>query len=147
MKILTDYLGEIEFNQEDIIQFPDGIYGFPESRTFIMLGEMTPEFPFVWLQSTTEEEVTFILTNPFLFVEAYDFELSKEFTDQMKIDTVKQVDVYSTVIVKEAIEESTLNLKSPIIINKTEKIARQVILNEDYPYKHLLFKKSVGEPC
>lgn len=147
MKIVTDYLGEVEYTKEDIISFPDGIYGFPDSREYLLLGEMTTEFPFVWLQSTTEETLSFILTNPFLFVEKYDFNLDDDIIAKLKLEKVEDVQVFTTVIVKENIKESSINLKSPIVINRNEMIASQVVLAEDYPFKHFIFQKGTDEPC
>ncbi len=140
MKIVTDYVGEVEFNEDQIIQMPKGFYGFPDSRQFVLIGEMSVEFPFVWLQSVTEQDVCFILTDPFLFVEDYNFEIDDEVVAQLKIDSVEDVQVFSTVVIKQDIEQSTINLKSPIIINQNTRLAEQVVIDADYPYKRRLFK-------
>ncbi len=140
MKIVTDYVGEVEFNEDQIIQMPKGFYGFPDSRQFVLIGEMNVEFPFVWLQSVTEQEVCFILTDPFLFVEDYNFEIGEDVVAQLKINSVEDVRVYSTVVIKQDIEMSTINLKSPIIINQNTRLAEQVVIDADYPYKRRLFK-------
>ncbi len=140
MKIVTDYVGEVEFNEDQIIQMPKGFYGFPDSRQFVLIGEMSVEFPFVWLQSITEQEVCFILTDPFLFVEDYNFEIDDDVVTQLKINSVEDVQVFSTVVIKQDIETSTINLKSPIIINQNTRLAEQVVIDADYPYKRRLFK-------
>ncbi len=140
MKIVTDYVGEVEFNEDQIIQMPKGFYGFPDSKQFVLIGEMSVEFPFVWLQSVTEQEVCFILTDPFLFVEDYNFEIDDDVVAQLKINSVEDVQVFSTVVIKQDIETSTINLKSPIIINQNTRLAEQVVIDADYPYKRRLFK-------
>ncbi len=140
MKIVTDYAGEVTFNEEQIIKMPKGFYGFPDSREFVLIGEMSVEFPFVWLQSISEEDVCFILTDPFLFVEDYNFEIDDEVVEKLKINSVEDVQVFTTVVINRDIDESTINLKSPIIINQNDRLAEQVVIDADYPYKRKIFK-------
>ncbi len=141
MKIQTDYMGVVEYTEEDIIEMPIGMYGFPESKKYILIGAMTVEFPFVWFQSISEPEVSFILTDPFLFVDDYNFEIDDDVVNNLGINSVEDVKVFTTVTIKENIEESTINLKSPIIINQEKRKSEQVVIDADYPYKHKLFSK------
>lgn len=147
MRIETEYMGAVDYTEEEIIQFPNGIYGFPGSNRYIIVGTMTAEFPFIWLQSIDEMDVSFVLTNPFLFAEGYDFELSESALQLLKLQAVEDVEVLTTVIVKEEIQESTINLKSPIIVNRKERVAAQIVLDEDYPFKYFLFKNKDGAQC
>ena len=32
MKIHTDYYGEIEYSKEDLVTFPEGLFGFPDLK-------------------------------------------------------------------------------------------------------------------
>lgn len=141
MKIITDYIGEVEFEKDDIINMPKGFYGFPEDKQFILIGEMTSEFPFIWLQSISNQDVCFILTDPFLFVDDYNFEIDDDIVQKMGIKSVEDVKVFTTVIIKEDIAQSTINLKSPIIINQAKRIAEQLVIDADYPYKYQIFQK------
>lgn len=141
MKIVTEYRGEVEFNEEDIITFVDAMYGFDHSRKFILIGNIEPNLPFHWLQCIEDESVSFIITDPFLFVDNYDFELDDYTIEQLKIESVDDIMVYSTVIIPNQVEEITVNLKSPIIINANERKAKQIILKEEFDYKHKIFIK------
>ncbi len=147
MRIETEYMGAVEYSEEEIIQFPNGIYGFPESNRYIIVGTLTAEFPFIWLQSVDELDVSFVLTNPFLFADHYDFELSESALATLKLANVEDVEVLTTVIVKEEIQESTINLKSPIVVNRKDRLAAQIVLDEDYPFKYFLFKNKEGSSC
>ncbi len=140
MKIVTDYVGEVEYTQDEVISFPDGIFGFEEHREFIMVGELSKEFPFVWLQSTKEENVVFVLTDPFLFVEDYDFSLEEDSVKKLGINSAEDLEVFGICVVPSQIKDTTLNLRSPIIINANKRIGLQIILEEDWAYKHPLFK-------
>lgn len=141
MKIQTDYRGEIEFEKEDIIHFQDHMYGFDDKSDFILIANVEPSLPFHWLQSIEDENLTFVVTDPFLFVEKYDFELDDLTVDQLKITSPEDLMVYTTVIIPDKVEDITVNLKAPIIINVKERQGKQVILNEDYPYKYRIVQE------
>lgn len=141
MKIITDYRGEVEYNEEDVIHFEDAMYGFDGKHDFLLIGNVEPDLPFYWLQSIEDESLTFVITDPFLFVEQYDFELDDFTVEQLAIESVEDIMIYTTVIIPENIEEITVNLKSPIVINANTRKAKQIILKEDYAYKHKIFKK------
>ncbi len=141
MKIKTDYTGVIEYTRDELIVFPTGIFGFEDHKEYIIVGDMTPEFPFVWLQSIKDQKVAFVLTDPFLFVEDYDFSLDEETVGTLEIQGPEDLQIYGICVVPEKIKDTTLNLKSPIVINAQKRIGLQLILDEDWTYKHKLFKK------
>ncbi|MFZ3371710.1 MAG: flagellar assembly protein FliW, partial [Desulfitobacteriaceae bacterium] len=60
MKIESTRFGELEVAEEQLINFPHGIPGFPDEKTFVYLLHGT-ESPFSFLQSTTEANLTFLL--------------------------------------------------------------------------------------
>ncbi len=142
MKITTDYIGEIEYLEEEIIKFPDGIFGFEDQKNFVVVGEILKEFPFVWLQSVDDPNVVFVLTEPFLFVENYDFSLSDEAVSKLEASKAEDLQIYTICVVPDNANDTTINLKSPIAINVEKRIGVQVILDEDLPYKHRLFKNA-----
>lgn len=141
MKIVTDYRGEVEYEKEDIIKFEDGLYGFSDSKEFLLIGNHEKELPFHWLQSLDDEKHVFVITDPFLFVENYDFKLDELTVSQLNINDIEDLMIFNTVVIPEKVEEISINLKSPIIINVKEKMAKQVILDDDYSYKYNIFKK------
>ncbi len=141
MKIETDYRGEVEYTESDVIHFEEAMYGFEGLKEFLLIGSLEEELPFHWLQSIEDTNLTFVITDPFLFVEEYDFELDEFTTEQLELENIEDLIVYTTVIIPDSVEEVTVNLKSPIIINIRTKKAKQVILKEDYAYKHSIFKK------
>lgn len=147
MIVKTDYMGAVEVDENQILIFEEGLYGFPDSKRFVFLGEATTEFPFLWLQSLDEINAAFVLTNPFLFKEDYDFQLNEATTEALGLSGVEETAVYTLVVVPESVKNTTTNLKSPIIVNLSQKKGRQVILSEEYPYKFRLFEKAGDEKC
>ncbi len=144
MKINTRYIGEVEYDEKEIITFPEAILGFDDLSKYILVGSISDEFPFLWLQSVEDENIAFILTNPFLFVEDYDFSISDAAVKLLKTDKVEDIEVLTMIVIPEDVSKITTNLKSPIIINVDKRIATQVVLDEDYSLKHSIFDKGMA---
>lgn len=148
MLLSTAQFGDVEYEPSDIITFPQGIPGFEEQRTFIIIPSGDVEFPFNTLHSTENESLAFIVTDPFLFVENYDFELSKGDADLLKIsgeDDLEDVLALSIVTIPENVENTTINIMAPLMINNKEKIGKQILLNEYDEVKYAIFKKTSEE--
>lgn len=141
MQINTEVMGQVTYTEADIIHFSEGLYGFEDQKTFILLNVADVDFPFQWLQSTTDENLSFIITTPFAFCEAYDFEIPDSVAEGLELSSIEDLSIHALVVLKEELKESSLNLKAPIIVNLKNNHAKQVILNEDYPYKFYLFDK------
>ncbi|WP_163970547.1 flagellar assembly protein FliW [Oceanobacillus halotolerans] len=145
MNVQTKYLGELTIDREKVIQFPTGLPGFIEETKFVLLD--LPENPvFQVLQSIHTKDVAFIVTNPYHFYQSYTFELDDSIIDPLAIKDSKDVVVLSIVTLKQPFENSTLNLKAPIIINAANQFGKQYILNiDDYPSKASIAPKVKGE--
>jgi len=144
MKLNTPYLGEIEYNLNEIIIFENGLYGFEGKQEFILVNLEDPDFPFNWLQSIDDENLSFVLTSPFLFVNDYEFDLSDNVTNELEIKNHEDVLILNTVVLNEKLEKSTMNLQAPIVINRNTNKGRQIILDDKFElkYKFLQNKES-----
>ena len=136
MKLFSTKLGEFEFNEENVLHFPLGIPGFDSQKKFILVTKKNIPY-FYFLQSVEDENLMFILTDPFIFYDDYSFQLTDEellfLKIKNKIEFGKDVFVFSIVTIKGNEKKFSLNLKAPVIINFREKIGKQVILY-DYNY-------------
>lgn len=141
MKINTKYLGEIDIKEEDIIQFPNGLLGFEDSKEFILLS--VPDNPhFKFLQDIKNRYISFLLVNPWDFFKDYDVELPDEELLKIDIDAniENSMEIYTAVTIGQSFQTSTSNLLAPIVINLSAKKGRQFILNDSiYNTKHKLF--------
>ncbi|MCV9884677.1 flagellar assembly protein FliW [Metabacillus halosaccharovorans] len=143
MNIQTKYHGEIQVNQEDIITFEQGIPGFPHENNFILL-PLDQESPFIIMQSQTTPELGFVVVNPFLFFQEYEFNLLENDKEVLKINAQEDIQILSILTVKEPFSESTANLQAPVIINHKEKLAKQIILNNTtYTTRHRIIQEEV----
>lgn len=147
MLINTKYHGEIEIDQENIIHFEHGIPSFEEEKKFTLL-ELGTDTPFIVLQSISTPALAFLVTDPFSFFPEYKVAIPDAVIEQLKIEEKETVATFGILTVKEPFEETTINLKGPIIINTKEKLGKQIVLNDiEYLTRHLIFKQkpSVGE--
>lgn len=142
MDIETKYHGTQQINEADILQFELGIPGFPEEKEFVLLplGEDT----LLVMQSVTTPQVGFIITDPFSFFPEYDFKLFDSAVEQLNLEKPEDALVYTILTVQDPFEKTTANLQAPVIINRNNNKAKQVILNDgQYKSRHPLFGQKV----
>ncbi len=138
MLIQTRDFGEMEIDEKDIITFVEPIFGFEDYRKYVLMEheELNPHF--VWLQSTEEPMVCFVLANPRELVPDYEVRLPE--------DTAAALGEGGTLyfvltVIRDPYYDSTVNLKSPVVINTQTGRAMQVILEEAYPIRQPLVQK------
>ncbi|MFL1994946.1 flagellar assembly protein FliW [Lysinibacillus irui] len=129
MKIATKFLGEIEIVEKDILTFEHGLLGLEEHKKFILL-PISEEHPLVLLQSVEQAEIGFVVAYPFAFKKDYTFELSEEDLEQLQIENEEDILTYAVVTIKETLQESTINLLAPLVINIDKKYGKQIVLQD-----------------
>ena len=129
----TRDFGEREIPDSKIVIFKQPIFGFDDYTRYTLIFDEEIGEQIVWLQSLEEPELCFLLFDPSMFEDFY----KPEITD----DTEKSLGAgdyacWVVLSVKEDFNESTVNLKSPVIINTSTGVALQTILEQDYPVRH-----------
>ncbi|MEG0979295.1 MAG: flagellar assembly protein FliW [Oscillospiraceae bacterium] len=139
MKITNDNLKDLQINQKDIIHFKEGLPGFEKFKDYVLLQEQ--EVPFVMtLQSIDEEFPSFVVIDPYAFIENYDAKLSQKDMDFFDCKNRDDLKVLLITVIPKDLKDTVVNLKSPIIINAKTNSAKQFILeNSDYPIRYKLF--------
>ncbi|MBF0979970.1 MAG: flagellar assembly protein FliW [Clostridiales bacterium] len=145
----TKYFGDIEVKDEELITFEPGIFGFEEDTQFVLLsfldeeGESSEDF-ILCLQSVSEPYLAFILMNPYYIEPSYDPYAhipEAELLDMGLTETTKHM-VFCIAVIKDNFEESTVNMKCPLIINMENKKARQFILEgSEYTMRESVSKR------
>lgn len=142
MLIKTKFLGEIEIEEKDILNFSYGLPGFPQLHKFALLTLEGNEYMF-YLQSIEEEAICFITVVPAAVVGEYDIEISKDAVEELEIKAPEEVQLLAILNIPEDPKQMTVNLKAPIIINTTNKKAAQELLEDDrFEIKHKLYKEA-----
>jgi len=140
MTIKTKPFGDIDVDDRQRLDFPHGILGFENLRSFALLDAAQP--PFYWLQSLEEPEVAFVLINPQFFKPDYLPDLSPEDLEEIGISTPEDQLVFSIVTIPEQQELMTANLQGPIVVNKKKKVGRQSISrNPRWQVRHFVLEE------
>lgn len=143
MKITSKEFGEFEVKDEDIIKFNRPIFGFEDKDSFVILKE-SPEDDIMYLQSIDDENLHFVIIDPYAVLPKYEPQLSSDDIAALKIKKgeISELRYMLIAIITENIENSVVNLKNPIVINSKNKQAIQAMLeNEDYIMRYPLFSK------
>jgi len=130
MLIQTTRFGAVEIDQQDTIQFPEGLLGFNTLRTFVLLDDPNDEI-FAWLQSCEEPAIAFPVLEPELFHKDYKVALAKHDLQALKLTSAQGARFFCIITIPEDPTQMTANLKAPIIINVESRTARQCVLQDN----------------
>ena len=141
MKLTTRIFGEVEIDDSKIINFPNGIIGFPDLKNFtLMHDEEQGTGTIKWLQSIEEPGFAMPVVDPLIVCPDYNPQVDK--TSLSEIGDLSDEDflVLVTVTVPHDLTKMTVNLKGPFIINVAGMKASQTIIdNDDYPVKFPIY--------
>ena len=138
MKLETRNFGEIEFLEEEIINFYDGLPGFESNRRFVLLSE--EDSPISFLQSVDGDDVSFVVVDMLAFMPDYNPRVDESFIADLGVYDPENFLIYNIATIFDNLKDSTVNLKAPIIVNAADKKGKQVVCeNEEYSVKALLF--------
>ena len=130
MKVNTNRFGELQVNQEDVINFSDGLLGFENLKQFFIVdpGDSTL---ILWLQSMEDSKVAFPIIEPKIFKPDYVAKLLPSDMSSVKLESLSDAKIYSILTIPSQITEMNANLKAPVVINNTKKIAKQIVLQDN----------------
>ena len=133
--INTRDFGQIEINEEQIFEFPSGVFAFEDVRKFALINPLGEDVYPMWLQSAEDIAPCFVVFDPTIIDATYQVALSR--SEKALLDINDDTNLRYLVIAKvpENFRETTVNMKSPIVINCDNNMAAQFILQEDYPFR------------
>ncbi len=139
VEVETSRFGEIKVKEDEIITMVEPILGFPWAKRFV-IREHRPGVPFKWFQCLDDGDLAFVIVNPLLFKPDYTVEIDEEEAEKLGIKDPLDAEVYVIVTIPRGNpQEMTANLKAPIVIGKSKRLAKQLVLDrEDYPIKYRL---------
>ncbi len=139
MEVKTKTLGTVQVEEKQIINFVNGLYGFEEYHRFAII---EAEYqPFYWLQSLDESNLAFIIVDPFLIVNDYELDIDDDALSEIGIDSPEDVVLFAIITIPADGSAVTANLQGPIVINRKNNIALQVILSDSkWTTKHNIIK-------
>ena len=127
---MSDFFKDLVYAKEDIISFPHGIPGFEDKKQFVLV--QIPDFvPFEWLVCVDGSRLRFAVINPLLFRSDYAPNIGKQELEELSIRKPEDILLYTIVTISSNPLQSTANLIGPVIINKTKRTGKQVIIDDE----------------
>ncbi|HZR18873.1 MAG TPA: flagellar assembly protein FliW [Verrucomicrobiae bacterium] len=108
------------------VRLPLGLMGFEQITDYVLIADRNEE-PFCWLQIKDQEQLGFVLVNALQMASEYRPRITESDVELLGIKKPKELQILNIVT---SHEDSTLtvNLKAPIVINRSTKIGKQVVL-------------------
>ncbi len=139
MKIQTTRFGELQVPAECIIRFASSLAGFPRHKRFALF-PYEENSPFYILQSVSNAELTFLLVDPYRFFDGYVFELADDYAADFGFAADNPPAVYALTTLHDKLEDATVNLLGPVLVNWANRTAAQITLhNASYAVRQSLF--------
>ena len=141
MKIETRDFGILEIEERNIITFKQPIFGFEEYTQFVLVNDSNMGNGICWLQSIEQKDICFIMRNPLGVKRDYAPVVMQDILILLQAVPEDDLDCWVLMVIGETFRNSTVNLKSPVIINHKTNLAVQVILDQDYPIRQSIFSQ------
>ena len=128
MKFNSKIFGEIEVDEKEVFEFPNGIIGFPEHKRFFFLKVMNHKLPFPIevMHSFDSDNLAFFVVDPFHIAPNYSMMASME--ELKDIDIQDITDVTMRIILRIEKGKVYANLLAPIVLNIKNKRGKQFVL-------------------
>ncbi len=141
----TTRFGVIEITPEQTLTFNAGLIGFESQKRFALI-KTEPGNPFQWLQSLDMPWLAFPTIDPWLFQPDYSPTIPD--SDGWEIDlqpTDPRAVLAIVTVPRDRPQQMTANLLGPLLINLRNRLARQVIVeNEEYETQHPIYDSLVA---
>ena len=142
--VQTSRFGDIEIEEDQIINFPSGLIGFSEDRRFV-IREDEAASPFRWLQAVDNQALAFVMIEPHVSVSNYELELTKDNLKKLKAESIKDLSVFALVTMAKNMEDVTVNLQGPLLFNLEKRLGLQFIIQDSkYFTRHPLFGDKIA---
>lgn len=139
MKTYPGILGDMEIDENAIVNFRDGLLGLEDFKKYALLA-LPGNDRFFCLQSLENEKLAFFAIRPWDFFPDYEADIPDEEMAEVGIMKADQAAVYALLTVSGETKDMTANLLAPIVIGGEMREGKQVVLRDGaYGTKHRLF--------
>ena len=129
MEVMTKAKGLVDVSQERLLTIPEGLFGFEDYKNFALVD--SDYEPFIWLQSTDEPNLAFLIVDPFLICSSYETDIDDDSLAKIGIKNPEDIIIMTIVTVPADGSAITANFQGPLVINKNNRQCMQVILNDN----------------
>ena len=142
ISVSTQRFGAVKREENELITFSDGIFGFELQQNWLFLGDRE-HGGLYWLQQVDDSDLSFAVVDPREFVSDYALHVKR-----VQLDTIwngtEQLIIVS--VLTEYENRLHLNLCHPIVINPNTRLGRQVVVTNDRPLQYALPEQPVSLP-
>jgi flagellar assembly factor FliW len=140
--VWTSRFGEIEVEEELVIDMADGLIGFERCKRFVVI---TPDDggAFRWFQSLDDGAVAFPILEPWRFKADYAPTISDGDARSLGLTEETPKLLFAVVTVpRNNPRAMTANLLAPLVVNAATRRGRQVIVTDDkYTTRHSILEE------
>ncbi|HEY9900118.1 MAG TPA: flagellar assembly protein FliW [Pantanalinema sp.] len=129
MTITTRQFGPIDYSEEAVITFPEGLLGFERMHRFLLIDQPEIE-PLRWLQSIDEPQIAFTVIEPELVFPTFRVRLSATDREGLGLGPGSEPRVLVLVTVPQDPADMTANLLGPLVVHPDKKLGRQLVLHD-----------------
>lgn len=143
MKLTSLRFGEIEIKDDSVIRFPGGLPGLEHLEKYAII-RCEPTEPIQWLQSIDDGDISIPIINPFIIKEDYAIEVDDSELDFIGTRDEEDLIVLTVMVVPDKLEDMTVNLMAPLLINMRNMVGAQVMMDhKEYEISHPAFEALV----
>ena len=128
MNTLQTRFGEVSYEADQILQFPEGLIGLDQLQRFLVMPNRK-EGPLFWIQSVDDPDFAIVVTDPTHFFRDYLIGPDERERAKLGIDADGACHALAIVSISEN-REITLNLSGPILYAPATNRGLQVILDD-----------------
>ena len=119
MKHTSRLFGEFQYTEDQVITFPAGLLGFPESRHYVLKANAQTA-PVCWLLAVEDGGPELALIDPELVAPEFslkDIPLDSQLLEKLRCRNPEDLLRYAIVTLPENIKQMSMNLRTPIFID------------------------------
>jgi flagellar assembly factor FliW len=149
VQVLSKAFGLIEVDERQKLSFASGFFGFEDQRDFVLVE--AEQQPFYWIQSVDQENLAFMVVNPFLFRPDYELDIDDRELEAIGLKGPLSALIFAILTIPPEGGPVTANLQGPVVINRETRQGIQIILGDSrWTTKHDIMAelaRSKGAPC
>lgn len=129
--VTSTRFGSLDISEDRAIDFGPGILGFPDGQRYVLV-EIEDDEDYFWIQSVEIDDVAFLCIRPWDFFPDYELDVPDDVQEQIELHDPADSEVFlllTTHHEDDELVDITANLLGPIILNSSNRRARQVVLN------------------
>lgn len=130
MIIQTTRFGQINVEDNEILNFEEGVLGFESEKQFFII-DPDDKTLILWLQSVKTPAIAFPIIEPNIIENSGPNELLKNDLARLNLTKQSEAYIYNILTIPKNVKEITANLKAPIVINSKLRLGSQIVLQDN----------------